>query len=181
MADYNVIITNGKGTEALKKGTYNVTAVVNGYDTSTLEPKTFNATDIAGSQIFTLVANGTLTFNVNETGLEGGTPVTSGSVVMTDNTGAVEYGTPKEIGTTGDVVFNNVPFGTGDAPYVLYFKQLTTDDNHNIYEQVIEVQMTEENQVAYIKNDLIAEQTFDLNDATYGFPLNGTLNFTPNA
>ncbi len=178
MANYNVTITNGAGSQAMQRGTYSVTATANGYDTSTLDPKTFTATDNEGSQSFTLTANGTLTFNVNETGAEGGTPITSGTIVMTDETGNTEYGQPVTISATGDAVFANVPYGDAGTPFKLYFKQLTSDDTHNIYDGVIAVDMSSQTQQEYIQNTAIAVQTFTLTDSTYGMPIDGSLTFT---
>ncbi len=181
MANYNVTITNGTGSQAMKKGTYTVSATANGYDASTLNPTEFTATETAGVGNFTLTANGTLTFNVNETGAAGGTPVTSGTMIMTDATGTVEYGQAVNISANGDAVFANVPYGTDGEPFQLYFKQLTTDDNHNVFEGVISVSMTAQTQTEYVQNNPTATQTFNLTDATYGLPISGTLTFTENA
>ncbi len=179
MANYNVTITDGNGSQAMQKGTYNVTANVPGYDNSTLTPTTYTATDAEGSQTFTISANGTLTFVVNETGAAGGTPVTSGTIVMTDETGNTEYGQPVTIDSTGNAVFDNVPYGTTADPFTLYFKQLTTDDDHNIFDGVITVTMQSQTQTEYIVNTSTAVQTFTLNDANYtGLPVNGELDFT---
>ena len=92
MANYNVQITNGSGSENMKRGTYSVTVTANGYEATTLSPVTYTATDDEGSGSFTVSANGTLTLVFNETGAAGGTPVTSGSVVMTDAAGTTQYG-----------------------------------------------------------------------------------------
>ncbi len=181
MATYNVTITNGTGSQRMQIGTYDVTAEATGYDVSTLTPKTFTATDAPQTQAFTLTATGTLTFIVNDTGAAGGTPITSGSIVMTDETGTTEYGQPVEIGADGTAVFNNVPYGTTDAPFTLYFKQLTTADDYNIFEGVITVAMAAQTQTEYIQNTQAAENTFTLTDATYGMPVDGTLIFTENA
>ncbi len=181
MANYNVTITNGTGSQAMKKGSYSVSATANGYDVSTLTPKTFTATENEGSQSFTLSANGTLTFNVNETGAAGGTPITSGSIVMTDATGTTEYGQPVSISANGDAVFENVPYGSADTPFQLYFKQLSSDENHNAFDGVISVSMTAQTQTEYIQNTAIAVQTFNLTDANYGLPIDGSLEFTENA
>ncbi len=181
MATYNVTITGGTGSQRMQAGTYDVTATATGYDTSTLTPTTFTATDSAQAQAFTLSANGTLTFIVNETGADGGTPITSGSIVMTDETGTTEYGQPVTIGTDGTAVFNNVPYGTTDAPFTLYFKQLSSDDTHNPYDGVITVSMTNQTQTEYIQNTAAAENTFTLTDETYGMPIDGELTFTENA
>ncbi len=181
MANYNVTITNGTGSQAMQKGTYSVEATAFGYDASTITPKTYTATESTGSENFTLSANGTLTFNVNETGVVGGTPITSGSIIMTDATGTTEYGQAVTISATGDAVFNNVPYGTDGQPFQLYFKQLSTDENHNVFEGVISVAMTSQMQTEYVQNTAIALQTFNLTDATYGLPISGSLTFTGNA
>ncbi len=180
MANYNVTITNGSGSQAMKRGTYTVSATANGYDVSTLSPTSFTAGDTAATQNFTLSANGTLTFNVNETGAAGGAPITSGSLIMTDATGAEEYGQAANITATGDAVFANVPYGTAGEPFQLYFKQLESDENHNAFDGVISVAMTAQTQTEYIQNSPIAEQTFNLTDANYGLPIDGVLNFTDN-
>lgn len=179
MATYNVTITNGSGSQSMQAGTYNVSGTIAGYDASTLTPTTYTATTTEGTGTFTVSATGTLTFNVNETGAAGGTPVTGGTMIMTDSTGATEYGTAVTIGATGDAVFNNVPFGDTGTPYVLYFKQLTSDTTHNIFEGVITVNMTSSTQTEYVQNTLIAEQTFTLTDANYtGLPItSATLEF----
>ncbi len=180
MANYNVTITNGTGSQAMKKGTYTVSATANGYDTSTLSPTTFTATENPGSESFTLSANGTLTFNVNETGAAGGTPITSGSIIMTDETGTTEYGQAVTISATGDAVFANVPYGTSGEPFQLYFKQLSSDDNHNPFDGIISVEMTSQTQTEYVQNTAIATQSFTLTDANYGLPISGNLTFTEN-
>ncbi len=181
MANYTVTITNGQGSQVMQKGTYDVTAQATGYDVSTLTPQTFTATDAPQTQAFTLTANGTLTFNVNETGAAGGTPITSGSLVMTDSTGATEYGQPVTINANGDAVFENVPYGTAAEPFTLYFKQLASDDTHNPFEGVITVNMTAQTQTEYLQNSAAAEQTFTLQDANYNLPIEGSLTFTETA
>lgn len=178
MANYNVTIKNGTGSQAMKSGEYSVTATANGYDTTSLNPKTFTAGRTEGSQTFSLSANGTLTLNVNETGAVGGTPITSGTIIMTDSTGIAEYGSEVTIGGKGDAVFNNVPYGTSGEPFTLYFKQLTSDENHNIFDGIITISMISQEQTEYVQNIANAVQTFTLIDENYGMPISGTLNFT---
>ncbi len=179
MATYNVQITNGTGSEQMQAGTYTVSATAQGYDTSTLSPTTYTATESEGSQAFTITANGTLTLTFNETGDDGGTPITSGSVIMTDATGATEYGTAQTISATGVATFNNVPYGTAGEPVTLYFKQLTSDGSHNIYDGIISVSMTSQTQNQYVINTVLANQTFTLTDSVYGMPVtDATLTFT---
>ena len=180
MANYSVNITNGSGTQNMKAGTYSVTVVADGFDATSLTPASYVVSDATGTGTFTVSATGTLTFNVNETGAQGGTPITAGTIVMTDSTGNTEYGSAVSIDATGNAVFNNVPFGDATTPYVLYFKQLTSDDAHNVYSGVITVNMSSNTQTEYVLNNPIAQQTFTLTDATYtGLPVsNATLTFT---
>ncbi len=181
MANYNVTITNGTGSQAMQIGTYDVTATANGYDTSTLSPTTFTATATPASQAFTLSANGTLTFIVNDTGAAGGAPVSGGTIVMTDETGTTEYGQPITVGADGTAVFANVPYGSATEPFRLYFKQLTAADGYNPFDGIISVSMTAQTQTEYVQNTAAAEQTFTLRDANYDMPIDGTLAFTENS
>ena len=168
MGKYTVSITNGSGSLPMKEGSYTVAVVsAPGYDVSSLDPKSYVAGKTAGSGSFTLAATGTLTFNVNETGSPGGTPVTGGTLVMTDASGSGQYGNVVTIGSSGEAVFENVPFGNADTPFALYFKQLTADDAHNIYEGIIPVSMGAQTQTEYVRNDPIATQSFTLTDANY--------------
>ena len=183
MANYNVNITNGQGSVAMKAGTYTVSATqAEGYDLTSLAPTSYTATASEGSGAFTLSASGTLTFVVNESGASGGTPVTSGSIVMTDSTGNTQYGSPVSIDSNGQAVFDNVPYGSSGSPFTLYFKQLSTDDNHNIHEGLITVGMGSQTQTEYIQNTPIATQNITLTDANYsGLPINSAiLNFEEN-
>ncbi len=181
MANYNVTITDGNGSQAMQRGEYSVTADVVGYEGATLTPDTYTATDTTGSQTFTLSATGTLTLNVNETGAAGGTPITSGTIIMTNQDGTEDYGTAVTIDATGNAVFNNIPYGDTGTPFTLYFRQLTSDDTHNTYDGIITVNMTGQTQTEYVENTPIAVQTFTVTDANYpGLPINGTLEFTGN-
>ncbi len=180
MATYNVSITNGTGTQEMQSGTYDVTATAAGYDVSTLIPQSYTATTAEGSQDFTLSANGTLTFIVNDTGAAGGTPITGGTIVMTDSTGNTQYGQPITVGSDGSAVFDNVPYGTSTEPFSLYFKQLTAASGYNPFDGVISVEMTAQTQTEYIQNSAAANQTFTLKDANYDMPIDGTLTFDSN-
>ena len=179
MANYNVQITDGSGSQTMKKGSYTVSVSAAGYDATSLSPVSYTATDSVGSGSFTVSAAGVLTLVFNETGAQGGTPVVSGSVVMTDSAGTTEYGSAVNISATGEAVFNNVPYDSG-SPYVLYFVQKSTDENHNLYEGVITVNMSSASQTEYVVNSPIATQNFTLSDANYtGLPVkNATLTFT---
>ena len=169
MADYNVTIINGNGTQTMQTGDYSVSAIyAPGYDMTTLSPATFTASSSTSTGTFTISATGTLTIIFNETGAEGGTPITSGTVVMTDSSGTTQYGQVVNINSNGTAVFNNVPFGSAQSAYTLYFKQLTSDENHNIYANVFAVGIGSETQTEYILNTLKSVvQNITLTDANY--------------
>ena len=166
MANYTVNITDGVGSQNMKNGNYSVSVSVSGYDATTLSPSSYQVSDSQGTGNFTVSADGTLTLIFNETGASGGTPVTSGSVVMTDSQGQTQYGSPVTISNEGNAVFSNVPYDAS-SPYVLYFKQLSTDDGHNVDPNVITVNMSSASQTAYVLNTAIALQQFTLTDANY--------------
>ena len=147
----------------------------------TLSPTSYTVSSSSSTGAFTLSASGTLTIVFNETGAQGGTPITSGSVVMTDSTGEVQYGSVVTIDSNGTAIFNNVQYGSAQSPYTLYFKQLTSDEDHNIYESVFTVGMGAQTQTEYILNTpKETTQNFTLTDANYsGLPVaNAVLNFT---
>ena len=169
MANYDVTITNGTGSQTMNTGTYNVSAIyAPGYDMASLNPTTFTVASAPSTGTFTLTANGTLTITFNETGAAGGTPITSGTVVMTDSTGEIEYGSVVQVDSNGTATFNNVPYGSEQSAYTLYFKQLTSDENHNIYENVFAVGMGAQTQAEYVLNTpKVVLQNFVLTDANY--------------
>ena len=181
MANYNVTIIDGNGSQSMAPGSYSVSAIyAPGYDMETLSPTSFTATSSTSTAAFTISASGTLTITFNETGAAGGTPITSGSVVMTDSTGEVQYGSPVQVDSNGTAVFNNVPFGSAQSAYTLYFKQLSSDENHNVYPDVFAVGMGAETQQEYVINTPKSVlQNFTLTDANYpGLPVyNAELQF----
>lgn len=183
MADYTVTITNGTGSQMMNPGSYNISSsYAPGYDMTTLSPTTYTATSPSGSGAFTIEATGTLTIIFNESGAQGGTPISSGTVVMTDQTGETQYGSVINIDSNGTAVFEKVPYGSAQSPYTLYFKQLSSDEDHNVYPNVFTVGMGDQTQTEYILNSLKpTNQTFTLTDATYtGLPVaNAVLDFTP--
>ena len=168
----------------MESGQYSVSAIyAPGYDMETLSPTTYTSTASTQTGEFTISASGTLTIIFNETGAEGGTPITSGTVVMTDSTGTKQYGEVVNINPDGSAIFNNVPFGSEQSAYTLYFKQLTSDETHNMYENVFVVGMGLQNQTEYVLNTLKSIlQSFVLTDANYtDLPVyNATLKFESN-
>ena len=181
MANYDITITDGTGSQTMNLGNYNVSATyAPGYDMTTLSPTTYTVGTSTQTGAFTLSSTGTLTIIFNETGAQGGTPITSGSVVMTDSTGQTQYGSVVQIDSNGVATFNNVPYGSTQSAYTLYFKQLTSDEDHNIYENVFAVGMGDQTQTEYIENAPKSSlQNFTLTDANYtGLPVyNAALSF----
>lgn len=180
MANYNVQITNGTGSANMLNSQYSVTVNANGYESTTLSPDSYTVSGSAGTGNFTVSADGVLTIIFNETGAAGGTPITSGSVIMTNKSGTIYYGQARSINANGKAVFNNVPY-SANSPYTLYFKQLSSDYHHNPINRVITVHMSRAAQKVYVLNTAAEElQKFTLTDANYeGLPVNSAnLNFT---
>ena len=169
MANYNVTIINGSGSQTMEIGEYSVSSIyAPGYDMTSLSPTSYSATSTSSTGEFTISANGTLTIIFNETGEAGGAPITTGTVVMTDSTGTIQYGEVVNVDSNGTAIFNNVPYGSEQSAYTLYFKQLTSDENHNIYQNVFTVGMGSQTQTEYILNTLKSvQQNFTLTDANY--------------
>lgn len=184
MTNYDVTITDGTGSQTMDMGTYTVSAIyAPGYDMTSLAPTNYTVGSSTQTGAFTLAATGTLTITFNETGAEGGTPITSGTVVMTNSTGETQYGPVIEIDSNGIATFNNVPYGSAQSAYTLFFKQLTSDENHNIYENVFAVGMGAQTQSEYIINTAKSVlQNFTLTDANYtNLPVyNAVLSFENN-
>ena len=181
---YDITIVDGTGSGTMNAGTYSASAIyAPGYNMETLSPTTLTVGTTTETKAFTLSASGTLTITFNETGEAGGTPITSGTVVMTDPTGQTQYGQAVEIDSNGTATFSNVPYGSEQSSYTLYFKQLTSDENHNIYPDVFAVGMGAQTQQEYVINTPKSIlQNFSLTDANYtGLPVyNATLRFENN-
>ncbi len=180
MATFDIIISDGTGTASIPAGAYITSAIVPGYDNTTLAPTSVTIGASPATTAFTITATGTLTFTVNDTGAIGGNPITSGTIVMTDSTGTIEYGSAQSISATGQCIFNSVPFGDSGTPYTLYFKQLTSDSGHVPESNVITVSMIAATQGEFIQNSSTSAQTASLSDATYtNMPIaNGAISFT---
>jgi len=173
-----ITITNGSGTSELINDTYTVTASVNGYDNATIDPGSVTVEAGTDTYAFTIAATGTLTLHVTEDGTDTGTPIVGATFVRTDSTGN-EYGTPITTNTTGDAVFNNVPFSATGAP-TIYFKQTASDGDHEFDATVQSTTMTTDTAALQIENTPGAVRTINLTDLNYAnLPIeNGSLTFT---
>ena len=176
MADYTIAITDGSGSATIPVGNYTVVAtnVTSGYDVATLDPTVLTATVAGDTTDFTIeaTAGGTLTLDITETGVVGGTPITGGTFIRCSADGSTTYGDAKTVSALGQCIFDNVPFG-GALPCPICVKQLTSDATHDIYTDVISVSMataTYTEEVANARKQSLQRVT--LTDANYsGLPI----------
>lgn len=171
-------IQNGVGTGELINDTYTVTAEVTGYDNTTIDPSSITVDAATNTYSFTISANGTLTLHVTEDGTTTGTPIVGATFVRTDSTGT-EYGSIITTDSNGDAVFNNVPYAATNAP-IIYYKQLTSDGNHEFDDTVKNTTLTTQTTTLEITNAPGALRTINLTDENYtNLPIDeATLTFT---
>ena len=160
-----VNITNGTGTGNIINGNYTITSDVNGYDNSTINPQSLSVVDGTNSYAFTISATGTLTLHVTEDGTSSGTPIVGATFVRTDSAGT-EYGASITTDSSGDAIFNNVPFSSTDAPLV-YYKQTASDGDHEFDNTVQSTSLSTQTQTLEIQNTLGALRTITLTDSNY--------------
>ncbi|MBR2828818.1 MAG: hypothetical protein IKE70_06270 [Bacilli bacterium] len=158
-------IVNGVGSDTLINDTYNITANVTGYENSSILPTSIDVVEGTNAYSFTISATGTLTLHVTEDGTTSGTPIVGATFIRTDSTGT-EYGTVITTDQTGNAVFNNIPYDSENAPSV-YFKQLTSDGNHNFDATVQTTTLTTNTETLEITNTPGALRTIQLTDANY--------------
>ena len=171
-------INNGTGSESLINGSYSVTANVNGYSNTSIDPSTVSIVDGTNTYSFTIAAEGTLTLHVTDDGTTTGTPIVGATFSRTDSLGT-EYGSIITTDSNGDAVFNNVPFAATDAP-LIYYKQLTSDGDHEFSSSVSSISMTTNTQTVEIENVVGATRTVNLTDTNYSnLPIGtGTITLT---
>ena len=160
-----VTITNGSGTANLINDTYTITAESTGYDNLSIDPSSVTIESGTNSYAFTISATGTLTLHVTEEGTAGGTPIVGATFVRTDSTGT-EYGSSITTDSSGNAVFNNVPFAAAGAP-TIYYKQTASDNDHEFDATVKSVTLTEQTDTVEIQNTLGALRTITLTDENY--------------
>ena len=158
-------ITNGTGTGELINGTYTVTSEVNGYDNNTINPSSLTVTEGTNSYALTIGATGTLTLHVTEDGTSTGTAIVGATFVRCDSSGN-EYGETITTDTNGDAIFNNVPYAATSAP-LIYYKQLTSDGDHEFNANLQNVSLTTSTYTEEIENPVGATRTINLTDANY--------------
>ena len=176
---YTINIVDGSGQEQVVNGSYTVSSNVVGYDNTSITPTSLTVDGTTTTYNFTIAANGTLTLHVTEDGTVSGTPVVGATFNRTDSAGDNIYltfvGTDSEgnvygslitTDSNGDAVFNNVPFSETGAP-IVYYKQISSDGNHNFDNTVKNTTLTTSTATIQIENQLPALQTFNLTDENY--------------
>ena len=158
-------IVNGTGSTDLINDTYTVTSEVTGYDNASILPATVDIVEGTNTYNFTISATGTLTLHVTEDGTSGGTPIVGATFIRTDSTGN-EYGSAITTDSSGNAIFNNVPFSDTGAPTINY-KQTASDGNHEFVNTVQSTTMTTSTSTVEIENPLGQARTINLTDANY--------------
>lgn len=162
---YNISITNGEGAENILNGDYTVTASSNGYDGSTIDPASITVVEGTNEYSFTIGATGTLTLHVTEDGTSTGTAVVGATFIRCDSEGNT-YGTEITTDSTGNAVFNNVPYASTDAP-IIYYKQTKSDGAHAFDDMLKNTTLTTSTSTIEIENNIPALRTIKLTDENY--------------
>ena len=174
----SIEITNGSGTASIVNGTYTVSATVVGYDNTSIDPSSVTIDAQTNTYAFTIAADGTLTLHVTDDGTASGNPIVGATFARTDFNGT-QYGATITTDSNGDAVFDNVPYDATNAP-IIYYKQLTSDGEHEFSTTVQSTTMTTSTETVEIENLPGATRTITLTDANYdNLPIdNGELTLT---
>lgn len=162
---YSINIVNGVGTGEVLDGTYTVTANVEGYDNTSIDPSSLTVVEGTNEYSLSISATGTLTLHVTEDGTSGGVPVVGATFYRTSLDGTT-YGNPIVTDSSGNAVFNNVPFSSASTINI-YFKQTTSDGNHSFDDSVKTISLTESTLTSEIINLPAVTRTFNLTDKNY--------------
>lgn len=162
---YTVNISNGQGQGNILNGSYNVTALSTGYDNTSIDPSTINVTSLENNYEFTISASGTLTLHVSENGQSEGTAVVGATFIRCDSEGNT-YGNAVTSDSSGNAVFNSVPYAASDAP-IIYFKQTASDGEHEFSSDLQNTTLTSQTATLEITNALPSSKTLKLTDANY--------------
>lgn len=172
---YTINIIDGTATQAIKEGTYTATSTTKGYDNTSLEPTTIEVDRTSKTLNFELIADGTLTLHVTDTGTPQGTPIVGAIFKRCDKNG-VEYGTEKVTDLNGNAILNNVPYSQEETINI-YYKQIQSDGNHNFDTELMTVNLTDLTKTIEVTNPAAQTQTLTLTDKSYeNLPIeNGTI------
>ncbi len=161
---YNILIENGTGNAQIVNGDYAVTAAAAGYNPISIDPAAVTVAEDTNTYAFTIAATGTLTLHVTETGAPT-IPIVGASFRRCDS-GGTEAGPTIVTDVNGEADFPFVPFAAADAPQI-YFKQLTSDGNHNFIQTVQSRTMATSEETMEITNALPTIKSVTLTDFNY--------------
>lgn len=162
---YNITITNGTGSANVLNDNYTVESNTNGYLDSSVSPSTVNVVDGTNTYEFTISAEGTLTLHVTENGQTDGTAVVGAKFIRCDADGNT-YGTEVISDSSGNALFEHLPYATTAAPNI-YYKQTATDDTHTFDSSLKEITLDSSTKILEVANPLPVLRTFKLTDANY--------------
>ena len=158
-------ITNGKGSKELTSGTYNVVAEITGYNNDSIDPNTLDIEEGTNDYNLTIAASGTLTLHVSDDGTDIGVPIIGATFYRCDSEGNT-YGEIITSNDEGNAIFNYVPYAENDAP-TIYYKQITSDGEHNFDDTLQNTTMTTDTLTIEIENSPATERNFTVTDANY--------------
>lgn len=164
--EHLIPITNGIGSKELANGSYTVTSNTEGYDNASITPAEVEIKDSTTDLEFTIAATGTLTIHVSDDGTTIGVPIIGATFNRCDSTGNI-YGNVITSDDEGNAVFNNVPFSTSGNPPKIYFKQITSDGEHNFSTELQNTTLEEETKTIEIANVDATLRNIKLVDANY--------------
>ncbi len=164
--EHSIPITNGIGSLSISNGNYTVTGDFEGYDNSSILPTSQEITEGINSYIFTIAASGTLTLHVSDDGTEIGVPIIGATFHRCDSEGKT-YGDIITTNDEGNAVFQNVPFSSeGNAP-TIYFKQVSSDGEHEFSVDLQNTTLETETKTLEITNAESELRNFTVTDANY--------------
>lgn len=168
---YNINIDKGQGTGNIVNGNYNVEASSTGYDSTTLLPKSVEVNDTTTALNFTISATGTLTVHITEDGTSSGTSIVGAKIVRCDSSG-ITYGDEITTDSSGNAVFEHVPYSESDTPPTIYYKQTASDGSHNFDSALKSITLESQTKTVELENAPAKSIAFTMTDANYtGLPI----------
>lgn len=166
-------ITNGTGSAQILSGTYSVSSETKGYDDSSISPSSVSIDKTTDEYSFTIAASGTLTLHVTDDGTILGIPIVGATFKRCDSLGN-EYGSVITTDSNGNANFEHVPFDTTGVN--VYYKQLSSDSQHEFDDTLKTISLTEETSKVEIGNPAAKIRTIKLVDQYYsGYPIESSI------
>ena len=104
--------------------------------------------------------------HVSDDGTEIGVPIQGATFYRCDAEGNT-YGDLIESDVDGNAVFENVPYLDGEEGPTIYFKQVSSDGEHEFNQDLQNTTLAQETKTVEISNPEAAARTFTLTDANY--------------